>query len=127
MKKLLDSMRLNEMLDYMGYGKSLVFIFLGAMVVTYLFHRFFKGQRWVKYVPGLAMLIFGLYSLTRIDIASSNFIQDDSITSFVTGVAGGLATLLFGLILGVFNKPKKVKKKRRKVEAEDLVSPQKKE
>lgn len=119
MRKLLDSMRLNEILDYMGYGKSLVFIFLGAMVVTYIFHRFFKEQRWVKYMPGLAMLIFGLYSLTRIDISSSNFIHDNSITSFVTGMAGGLATLLFGLILGVFNKPKKVKRVRTKNPTQD--------
>ena len=107
---------MEELLNYMGYGKTLVFIFLGTIVVTYIFHRLFREQRWVKYVPGLGMLLFGLFNLTRIDISSNTFLRDNSIVGFITGMAGGLATLLFGLILGVFNKPKKAKRSRRKQE-----------
>lgn len=116
MNKLLSSLRLEEMFSYIEYGKLLVFVFLGAIVVTYIFHRFFRGQRWVKYMPGLGLLIFGLYSLTQVDISSSTFLKDDSLLGFITGIAGGLATLLFGLILGVFNKAKKVKKPKKKKE-----------
>ncbi|NLY46632.1 MAG: hypothetical protein GX053_11715 [Tissierella sp.] len=112
MKELLNSLRLEEIFGYMEYGKLLAFVFLGAIVVTYICHRFFRGQRWIKYIPGLALLLFGLYSLTQIDISSNSFLEDNSLVGFVTGIAGGLATLLFGLILGVFNKPKKVKKKK---------------
>lgn len=107
---------MEELLNYTGYGKSLAFIFLGAIVVTYIFHRLFRQQRWAKYMPSLGMLIFGLYNLTEIDISSNTFLQDNSLMGFVTGIAGGLATLLFGLILGVFNKPKKVRKSRKKQE-----------
>lgn len=117
MKEILNSLRLEEIFGYMEYGKMLVFIFIGAIIVTIAFHLLLKEQRWAKYIPGLAMLIFGLYNLTQIDISSNTFLQDNSLTGFVTGVAGGLATLLFGLILGVFNKPKKVKKP--KVRPED--------
>lgn len=116
MREILKSLRLEEIFGYMEYGKLLAFVFLAAIVVTYIFHRFFKGQGWVKYMPGLALLLFGLFSLTQIDISSSVFLEDNSLLGFITGVAGGLATLLFGLILGVFNKPKKVKKPKKKQE-----------
>lgn len=112
MMKLLNSLRIEEIFGYMEYGKLLALVFLGAIVVTYLFHRLFKGQRWIKYMPGFALLIFGLYSLTQIDMSSNSFLEDNSLVGFVTGIAGGLATLLFGLILGVFNKPKKIRKKK---------------
>lgn len=110
MKKILDSLRLREMLSYMGYGKSLTYISIAAMVVTYICHKIFKKQRWVKYLPGFIMVVFGLYSLTKVDVSVTNFLKDNSLTSFITGIAGGLSTLLFGLILGVFNKQKKVGK-----------------
>lgn len=113
MEKLLSSLRIQEIFGYMEYGKLLAFVFLGAIVVTYLFHRLFKDQRWIKYIPGFALLIFGLYSLTQIDISPNSFLKDNSLVGFITGIAGGLATLLFGLILGVFNKPKKIKKKKK--------------
>lgn len=120
MKDILNSLRLEEMFGYLEYGKSLVFIFIAAIVITLLLHNFFNRQRWLKYMPGLAMMAFGLYSLSQIDISSNTFLEDNTLTGFVTGVAGGLATLLFGLILGVFSKPKKVKKGRRsKVNQED--------
>lgn len=112
MMKLLNSLRIEEIFGYMEYGKLLALVFFGAIVVTYLFHRLFKGQRWIKYMPGFALLIFGLYSLTQIDMSSNSFLEDNSLVGFVTGIAGGLATLLFGLILGVFNKPKKIRKKK---------------
>lgn len=118
MKELLNSLRLEEIFGYMEYGKLLAIVFFGAIVVTYIFHRLIKGQQWIKYIPGLALLIFGLYSLNQIDMSSNSFLEDNSLVGFVTGIAGGLATLLFGLILGVFNKPKKIKRKRSKREKE---------
>ena len=118
MKGLLNTLRLEEIIGYMEYVKLLTWVFLGAIVVTYLFHRLIKGQRWIKYMPGLALLIYGLFSLTQIDISSNNFLEGNSLVGFITGIAGGLATLLFALILGVFNKPKKVKKKKKKMENE---------
>ncbi len=114
MREIVGKLNLEEMFAYMDYGKTLVFIFAGAMVITLICHMVFKGQRWVKYIPGLAMLIYGLFSLTRIDLSSNHFLEDNSLLGFIIGVAGGLATLLFGLILGVYNKPKKVKKKKNK-------------
>ncbi|MDR7870763.1 MAG: hypothetical protein RIN55_07900 [Tissierellaceae bacterium] len=119
MKEILESLRLKEVFDYMGYGKTLALIFLSAVIVTYILHRFLKEQRWAKYIPGIVMLVYGLYSLTSIDISSNNFFEDNSLIGFVIGVAGGLATLLFGLILGVYNKPKKVKKAK-KEEQKDI-------
>lgn len=114
MEKLMESLRLKEMLGYMGYGKILAYISLGAMIVTYIIHKIFKLKRWVKYIPGLLMIIFSLYNLTQLDISANNFLKDNSLIYLVLGLTGGMSTLLFALILGVFNKPKKVKEARRK-------------
>ena len=119
MKELLNSLRLEEIFGYMEYGKLLAIVFIGAIVVTYIFHKLIKGQRWVKYTPGLLLLIFGLYSLNKIDMSSNSFLEDNSLVGFITGIAGGFATMLFGLILGVFNKPKKLRKKRNIKENEE--------
>ena len=117
MKELLDTVKL-EMSDYMVYGKILMLIFLGTIIVTYIIHKLLIEQRWAKYIPGFLMLIFGLFSLTRIDISSNDFLNDNSLIGFIIGMAGGLATLLFGLILGVYNKPKKKKKPKSDVKEE---------
>ena len=115
MKELLDSLRLEEVLDYMGYGKLLIYAFIGGLVLTFLLYLFVREQRWIKYVPGLLMLIYGLFSLNRIDLSVNNFLEDNSLIGFIIGMAGGFATLLFGLILGVYNKPRKKKRTKSKV------------
>ena len=105
-------MLFRSVLGYMGYGKMLIYAFIGAIVLTFILYLFVKEQRWVKYIPGILMLIYGLFNLNRIDLSANDFLEDNSLIGFIIGIAGGLATLLFGLILGVYNKPKKKKKKR---------------
>lgn len=110
MKELLNSLKLEEMSAYMEYGKTLLFIFLGAILITYLAHRLFTSQRWVKYIPGFVLLLYGLFSLTKINVLTNDIFDDNSVMGFITGMAVGFSTLLFGLILGIYNKPKKIKK-----------------
>lgn len=112
MKELLNALKLEEMSAYMGYGKTLLLIFLGTILITYLAHKLFTTQRWVKYMPGVALLIYGLFSLTKIDVFNNDIFDDNSVSGFIIGIAGGFSTLLFGLILGIYNKPKKIKKSR---------------
>lgn len=110
MKELLNLLKLEEMYTYMAYGKTLLFIFLGAILITYLVHKLCTVQKWAKYIPGLALLVYGLFKLSKINVLTNDFLDDYSLIGFIIGIAGGFSTLLFGLILGIYNKPKKIKK-----------------
>lgn len=116
MTRILEIMK--ELLDYTEYTSLMVYFALGGMVITFLLFWFLKKHRWAKYMPGLAMLLFGIFSLFRMDISTEQFLQDRNMIWFITGTAVGISTMLFGLILGVFAKEKKVKKPKKKRKAE---------
>jgi len=41
MKAILESLRIDEILEYMSYGKLLLIVFLISIVIVYLIKRFF--------------------------------------------------------------------------------------
>lgn len=111
MTRLLEIFK--ELLDYTEYTSLMVYFTLAGVVVTFLVFKFIKKYKWAKYMPGLAMLLFGLFSLFRMDMSTEQFLQDKNMILFITGTTTGIATMLFGLILGVIVKDKKDKKEKK--------------
>lgn len=99
-----------ELMEYLDYTKIFLLISLAGIVLTYIFHLLFRGfTSLAKYIPGFIMAGFGLYSLFSININEINTNGINNLLLFVIGVGGGILGLLFGLILGIYNKEKKVK------------------
>lgn len=106
-----------ELLDYTEYTSLIVFFALAGIVTTFLifwFLRKYKQYKWAKYIPGLLLLIFGLFNLFMLDLSTEEFLKEKGMIWFITGTSVGIATLLFSLILGVISKEKKPKKSRNK-------------
>lgn len=102
--------QLKELTVHLEYGKILIYISLAGIVFTYIMHLLFRKYGLVKYIPGLLLVSFGLYSLFNIDTSIVNVEGVNDLLMFVLGVGSGTIALLFGLILGIYNKEKKPKK-----------------
>lgn len=102
---------MEELLQHLEYGKILTYFSLAAIILTYITHLIFRKYKFVKYIPGLIFMFVGLYYLYNV---GTDFTTSDSLNSiliFMVGFATGIIGMLSALIIGVFNKEKKVKKK----------------
>lgn len=103
-----------EFLEHLEYAKLLGYVSLASIIITYITHRIFRDiNKAIKYLPGIFLVIIGLYNIYTVgnDLTRTEGISN--LVLFMLGVGAGFIGLLFGLILGVYNKDKKVKKKKR--------------
>lgn len=103
---------MEELLNYLENGETLVFVTISAVVITLVTHLIFKKYRFVKYIPGLIYMALGLFNLLIVldDLTSSNSM--DKILLFLILFTSGAIGIFFALIIGIYNKPRKVKKVR---------------
>ncbi len=105
---------MDEFLEHLDYAKLLAYISLAVIIITYITHRIFrKTNRAIKYLPGLFLIIIGLYNLYTVGNDITRTAGISNLVLFLIGVGSGFVGLLFGLILGVYNKEKRPKKKRK--------------
>lgn len=93
---------------HLEYGKTLAYVSIIAMAITITTHLIFKRNRYIKYLPGLIFIGIGLYNLFSV----SDITSKQSITNFLLmlmGFGGGIIGLFTGLIIGIYNKPRKNK------------------
>lgn len=105
---------MDEFLLHLEYVKLIGYVAIFSIVITFITYLIFKKYRLVKYIPGTILITFGLYSIYTIkgDLISPEGLN--KIIFFLIGFGGGIISLLTGLILGVYNKEKKVKKVKEK-------------
>lgn len=105
---------MGEFSEHLEYVKLLGYVSLGSIIITYIIHRIFRDfNSAIKYLPGMFFIIFGLYNLYNIgnDLTLSTGISN--LVSSMLGLGAGFIALLFGLILGVYNKEKRIKKRKK--------------
>lgn len=107
---------MKELLGHLEYAKLLGYASLGIMVITYIVHAIFRKYPWSKYMPGLVVISVGIYSLFTLGISSSWIKGIANMVTILISMGSGVIGLFFALILGVYNKPKKVKKTESKKE-----------
>jgi len=100
-----------ELLLYINV-KNTIFFSIAPIVISVIVHLLFKRHRFIKYLPGMVLLLYGIFNLYRSiealnGIESLNQMSLGALTS-VSGVVG-LAT---ALIIGIYHKPIKNKRKR---------------
>lgn len=99
---------MEELKLHLEYGKTLAYVSVIAATITITTHLIFKRNRYIKYLPGLIFIAIGFYNLISINDITSR----QSITNFllmIMGFGGGIIGLFTGLIIGIWNKPRKVK------------------
>lgn len=102
---------MNELLQHLEYGKILLYFSIAAIILTIITHFLLKRFRFVKYFPGLIFMFIGLYYLYKV---GNDFTSSDSLNNilfFMLSFGAGIIGLLSALIIGIFNKEKKVRKK----------------
>ncbi len=102
---------MKEVLQHLEYGKILIYFSLAAIILTYLTHLIFKKYKFVKYIPGFIFMFAGLYFLYDVGTDFTTSDSLDGILFFMVGFIAGIIGMLSALIIGIFNKEKKVKKK----------------
>ncbi len=106
---------MEEFLGHLEYAQLLGYASLAAIIITYITHRLFRRtNRAIKYLPGLLLIIIGVYNLYIVGNDLTRTAGISNLVLFILGVGSGFTGLLFGLILGVYNKEKKKKRKKRR-------------
>ena len=100
---------MEELIKHLDNGKTLGYVSLAAVAITIIAHLIFKKYRYVKYLPGLIITGIGLNSLYKV---MNNLTANESINSllmFLMGFLGGFVALSTALIIGIYEKPRKIK------------------
>ncbi len=115
---------LAEMGGYYDDSRMIIYVTLAVMGITLLTHLIFKKIRIMKYLPGLIVLgigLFNLYSVKDTITADASLVN---LLLFIIGTVAGLVGILFALIIGIYVKP--VKRKRRKTKSKEAKKPEEK-
>ena len=108
----------DELMGYMDLTKIMLYVTLGAILITIIFHLVLKDYRFVKYLPGFLIVLVALYNLITIfdDITEKSSINN--LEMFLILIVAGFTSLFSALIIGIYTKPRKIKNKEKKVEKE---------
>ena len=103
---------LAELAGYYDDSRMIIVVTLAVIAITLLTHLIFRKISIMKYMPGLIVLGIGLFNLYSV---KDTLTSDGSLINlrlFIIGSVAGLVGMLFALIIGIYSKP--VKKKKRK-------------
>ena len=101
-----------ELKLHLDNGKLLIYISLLTMLATIITQIIFRKYRVMKYVPGLILLIVGAYNLYMVSDTLTSSESIKNILMFMVGLVAGFVGLFTGLIIGIYNKPRKIKIKK---------------
>ena len=101
-----------ELGSYFKDSNILIYVSLALMAITLLTHFIFKKIRVIKYLPGLIVVIIGIYNFYEVMNNITAMSSLPNLLLFIVGVVSGLVGLLFALIIEIFVKPVKKRKKR---------------
>lgn len=92
---------------HLGFAKILGTVCLIAIVITILIYYIFRKEekyRLIKYIPGLILILIGLFNLFNLGIELPGINEFNKVLIMVTSMVGGFISLSTGLIIGIINK-----------------------
>lgn len=97
---------MEELIVHLEFAKILALLSLGTVIITIIAFLLAKENRIIKYIPGILLIIFGLYNLIYLgeDLLSST--EFNRLYMVVIGMICGIIGLFTGLIIGVITKTK---------------------
>lgn len=103
---------LSELGGYFSDSNLLIYVSLAVIAITLMTHLIFKKIRLIKYIPGLVVVMIGIFNFY---LVMNNITAESSLPNlllFIIGVVSGLVGILFALIIGILAKPVKRAKRR---------------
>lgn len=99
MQQILDSINGNTQ-----YIIAILIISILAMVVTFVVNMMSKKLAFLKYIPGLALIFVGIFSLL---LVLNNLFARASLTNIIISLialTAGACAILFAMCIGIYNK-----------------------
>ena len=92
---------LNGNLQYIAI---LILAVIIALILTFVINMMGKQMKFMRYLPGLALVFIGMFSL--IMVLNRLFERSSLINIFISVVCvtAGICSLLFALCIGIYNK-----------------------
>jgi hypothetical protein len=103
---------LGELGNYFNDSNLLIYVSIAVMAITLLTHLIFKKIGPIKYIPGLVVLIIGIFNFYSVMNNITAVSSLSNLLLFIVGVVSGLVGMCFALIIGILVKPVKRRKKR---------------
>lgn len=104
---------LKELLEYASDSMIIFYASLAAILLTIIIHFLFrKYSRFPKYIPGLIMIVIGISSLFTVLDSIVEAESLDQLMNFIIFLVGGFVGVFSALILGVYDKPRKRRRKK---------------
>ncbi len=96
---------MNKIMELVTENSTYLLLTLGAIligvVLTFIVNFAARDLKFIKYLPGLALVFIGIISLFM--VINKLFDPDslDNLIIFVIGLSSGLVSLIFALIIGI--------------------------
>lgn len=79
-----------------------LYVIVAAVIVTFVVNFVARNLKFIKYIPGLLLITIGMFSLFSVINDLFNPDNLNNIVFFVAGCSSGVISLLFALIIGIF-------------------------
>ena len=96
MNKIMELVMENSTYLLLTFGAILI-----GVVLTFIVNFAAKDLKFIKYLPGLALVFIGIISLFMVINKLFDPSSLDNLIIFVIGVSSGLVSLIFALIIGI--------------------------
>lgn len=101
---------MNKIMEIVMENSTYLLLTIGAILIgiflTFIVNFAAKDLKFIKYLPGLALVFVGIISLFMVINKLFDPSSLDNIIVFVVGVSSGLVSLIFALIIGVASSDK---------------------
>ena len=90
---------MNKIIELIGENSTYMLLTLGAIligiVITFIVNFAARDLKFIKYLPGLALVFVGIISLFMVINKLFDTTSLDNLIIFVVGVSSGLVSLIF--------------------------------
>lgn len=95
---------MKELLVHFEFAKILGGFAFASIIITSLTYLIFRKNRIIKYIPGLILIMIGIYNLFYVGEQSSTLEGVNRLLIVITTMISGFICLSTGLIIGIFTK-----------------------
>lgn len=101
---------MDELRVHLEFAKILALVVVTSILLTSIVYFIFRKNRkyrLAKYIPGLLLLLIGLYYMMNLGIELPEIGEFNKVLMIVISLIGSFISLSTGLIIGIINKGRK--------------------
>lgn len=95
---------MKELIVHLEFAKILGTFIFGSIIITSVTYLIFKKNRFIKYIPGLILMIVGIYNVFYIGKDSFTLDGVNRLLLITITMVAGFIGISTGLIIGIFKK-----------------------